>query len=59
MGEEAMYGYEYELQRQRDQQVRQQAETARMLNQNGKSANTDLRKTVGKQLVKLGTRLQG
>jgi hypothetical protein len=54
-----MYGYEYELQRQRDQQVREQAETARMLNQNSKSANTDLRKTVGKQLIKLGTRLQG
>jgi len=54
-----MYGYEYELQRQREQQIRQQAETVRMLNQSSKSANTDIRKTVGKQLVRLGTRLQG
>jgi hypothetical protein len=54
-----MYGYEYELQRQRDQRIRQQAETERMLNPKGKSATADLRKSVGQQLVKLGTRLQG
>ena len=54
-----MYGYEYELQRQRDQRIRQQAETERLLNQKDKSAATDLRKSVGQQLVRLGTRLQG
>lgn len=54
-----MYGYEYELQRQRDQRVRQQAEIERMLSQKDKSTVVDLRKSVGQQLIKLGTRLQG
>lgn len=54
-----MYGYEYELLRQRNQRVRQQAEIQRMLNDNGKPMATDLRKTVGQQLIRLGTRLQG
>ncbi len=54
-----MYGYEYELQRQRNQRLQSRAEIERMLNQSGKSAAADVRKAIGQQLVKLGTRLQG
>lgn len=54
-----MYGYEYTLQRQRNQSIREQAQTQRLLTQAGKSVAKDLRKSIGQQLVKLGTRLQG
>lgn len=52
-----MTGYEYELQRLRSQRLQSEAETQRLRNF-AKSTTGDLRKSLGVQLVKLGTRLQ-
>jgi hypothetical protein len=53
-----MIGYEYELQRQRNQRLQSQAETERLLNTDKQAASAEIRKVLGAQLIKLGTRLQ-
>jgi hypothetical protein len=53
-----MYGYEYELQRMRNEHLHAQAQTERLLQSDRQSQSVDLRKVLGSQLVKLGTRLQ-
>lgn len=53
-----MYTYELEIQRQRVQRIQIEAEALRLVG-NGDRQTTDLRRIVGQQLIKLGTRLQG
>lgn len=54
-----MYGYEMELQRQRAKSMQAEANKIRMINHGRKPLSNDLRRMVGNQLVRLGTRLRG
>lgn len=58
-GENNMYGYEMELQRQRAKSMQAEAHKMRMINHGRKPLSNDLRRMVGNQLVRIGTRLRG
>ncbi|MBP6298234.1 MAG: hypothetical protein KA401_02715 [Anaerolineae bacterium] len=53
------YGYEYELERQRNKQMQAEAEIERILNHGANQKSSDILQFVGRQLIRLGTRLQG
>lgn len=54
-----MTGYEFELQRDRNERLKAQADVERLLNKPGKRDSVDLRVALGQQLVKLGALLAG
>lgn len=53
------YGYEYELERQRNNQMQNEAEIDRILKNGAKQKSNEVLHFVGRQLIRLGARLQG